>query len=177
MKTVLMLMAFYDCRPIVPVAEVCRNFFYPLTSTVFLRKVTAGEIDLPLFQMEKHRNGTKFVHVTDLAAYIDRQRDGSSREQVRAQLSEKIEDVGAKKAPQWATEQTVETKLQALYLRPKRVTEIYGVSRDTIYKAAERGDITIYKPGGRPGMSVLKVAEIETWMAGRSQPTESQDPT
>lgn len=73
-KTLFMLMAAHDGKPVLPVDLVCREYFAPLTLPVFLRKISAGEIALPLVKMEQSRKGPRLIHIEDLAAYIDAQR-------------------------------------------------------------------------------------------------------
>jgi hypothetical protein len=80
MKTVFLLMAQYDAQVIVPIESVCRDYFAPLTAPTLLRKISAGEIALPLVRMESSQKGAKGVHVEDLAAYIDARRAAAVKE-------------------------------------------------------------------------------------------------
>jgi len=80
MKTIFLLMAQYDARVIVPIDMVCRDYFAPLTVPTLLRKISAGEIRLPLVRMEASQKGAKGVHVEDLAAYIDARRAAALKE-------------------------------------------------------------------------------------------------
>ncbi|MFV8529545.1 pyocin activator PrtN family protein [Ralstonia pseudosolanacearum] len=80
MKTVFLLMAQYDAQAIVPIDAVCRDYFAPLTVSTLLRKITAGEIRLPLVRMETSQKGARGVHVEDLAAYIDARRAAAVKE-------------------------------------------------------------------------------------------------
>lgn len=80
MNTLFLLMAQFDGRPVVPADEVCRAFFAPLTTPVFLRKVGSGEINLPLLRMEKSQKGAKMVDLRDLAAFLDERREAATRE-------------------------------------------------------------------------------------------------
>lgn len=48
-----------------------------------------------------------------------------------------------------------------LYIPIKQCKDYFSLSRDTIYRAAARGEITIHKVGYR---SLLKVSEIEVWI-------------
>ncbi|MFU8866278.1 MAG: pyocin activator PrtN family protein [Rhodobacterales bacterium] len=48
LNTLFLLMAQYEGRVIVPAETVCKDYFSHLTLTKFLRKVSAGEIDLPI---------------------------------------------------------------------------------------------------------------------------------
>lgn len=80
MNTVFLLMAQYDGRVIVPLDQVCRDFFSHLSLDKFLRKVNAGEIDLPVTRMEASQKSARGVHLQDLAAYIDKRRAAAVRE-------------------------------------------------------------------------------------------------
>ena len=78
-KTLFMLMAAHDGKPVLPVDVVCREYFAPLTLPVFLRKVQNGDIALPLIKMERSQKGARLIHLEDLAAYIDAQREAAKR--------------------------------------------------------------------------------------------------
>jgi hypothetical protein len=81
MKTAMILMTQYDGLAIVPVEMVCRDYFRHLTVESFLRKTLAGEIALPVVRIESGSQKTaKGVHITDLAAYIDRQAAAARKE-------------------------------------------------------------------------------------------------
>ena len=56
MKTVFLLMAQYDGRAIIPLDQVCRDYFPHLSPEKFLRKHLAGEIDLPVVRIELSQN-------------------------------------------------------------------------------------------------------------------------
>ncbi|WP_420825909.1 pyocin activator PrtN family protein [Rhodobium orientis] len=75
LNTLFLLMAQYDGRVIVPAEIVCRDYFSHLTITKFLRKVSTGEIDLPLTRAERSQKSAKGVHLQDLASYIDKRRE------------------------------------------------------------------------------------------------------
>lgn len=75
MNTLFLLMAQYDGKAVVPVDIVCRDYFSHLTVQKFLRKVSAGEIDLPLVRAERSQKSAKGVHLQDLALYIDKRRE------------------------------------------------------------------------------------------------------
>ncbi|MEQ8451115.1 MAG: pyocin activator PrtN family protein [Nitratireductor sp.] len=75
MNTLFLLMAQYDGRVIVPAEIVCRDYFSHLTINKFLRKVSVGEIDLPLTRAERSQKSAKGVHLQDLASYIDKRRE------------------------------------------------------------------------------------------------------
>ncbi|MBV8664655.1 MAG: pyocin activator PrtN family protein [Hyphomicrobiales bacterium] len=79
-NTTFLLMAQYHGRAIIPVDVVCRDYFSHLTPDKFLRKQAAGEIDLPLVRIEASQKAAKGVHLSDLAAYLDRRREAAVRE-------------------------------------------------------------------------------------------------
>ena len=58
-----------------------------------------------------------------------------------------------------------------LYISMSDAPTVFSLSRDTFYRAANRGEITIHKRGSR---SLLKVAEVEDWIEGRG-PSEAQE--
>lgn len=85
MNTVFLLMAQYDGRAVIPADVICRDFFAPLTFTVFMRKIGNGDIPLPLVRMEDSQKGARVVHLADLAEYIDSRREAAKKE-LRAML-------------------------------------------------------------------------------------------
>jgi len=80
MKTAMILMTQYDGLAIVPLERVCKDYFTHLTPEKFLRKVLAGEIKLPVVRIEDSQKAARGVHITDLAAYLDKQADAARRE-------------------------------------------------------------------------------------------------
>ena len=81
MNTAFMLMAQYNGRAIIPIEDVCRDFFPHLTRDKFMRKHAEGEIQIPLLRIEDSQKAARGVHLTDLAAYIDKRREIALREQ------------------------------------------------------------------------------------------------
>jgi hypothetical protein len=75
LNTLFLLMAQYEGRVIVPAETVCKDYFSHLTPTKFLRKVSAGEIELPITRAEKSQKSAKGVHLQDLASYLDKRRE------------------------------------------------------------------------------------------------------
>lgn len=80
MKTVFLLMAQYDAKAVISIDAVCRDYFAPLTVATLVRKISSGEIRLPLVRMESSQKGAKGVHLEDLAAYIDARRAEAVKE-------------------------------------------------------------------------------------------------
>ncbi len=79
-STSFLLFAQYGGRAIIPVEEVCRDYFSHLTPDKFLRKVGSGEIAIPVIRAETSQKCQKGIHLHDLAAYLDRRRDAALKE-------------------------------------------------------------------------------------------------
>ena len=80
LSTVFLLMAQYNGKAIIPLDEVRRDFFSHLTLPKFLRKLSSGEIALPLMRIETSQKCAKGVHLQDLADYLDKRRQMAQRE-------------------------------------------------------------------------------------------------
>ncbi|MDH1683767.1 pyocin activator PrtN family protein [Pseudomonas chengduensis] len=75
------MMAQYDGQAVIPIEWVCRDFL-GLSVDKFKRKRLMGEIDLPVMRLGANSQKANLgVHLEDLAAYIDRQREAAIREQ------------------------------------------------------------------------------------------------
>lgn len=79
MNTPFILMAQYQTA-IVPLDLVCRDYFRHLTPENFARKSLAGEIAIPVVQIEGSQKAAKGVHIADLAAWIDERRAQAVKE-------------------------------------------------------------------------------------------------
>lgn len=74
-------MAQYDGQAVIPIEWVCRDFL-GLSADKFKRKRLMGEIDLPVMRLGANSQKANLgVHLEDLAAYLDRQREAAIREQ------------------------------------------------------------------------------------------------
>ncbi|PRA53873.1 Pyocin activator protein PrtN [Ochrobactrum sp. MYb68] len=80
MNTAFLLMAQYNGKAIIPVDDLCRDYFPHLTPEKFVRKVTCGDIKIPLVRIEESQKAAKGVHITDLASYLDDRRTAAMRE-------------------------------------------------------------------------------------------------
>lgn len=80
MNTLFLLMAQYDGQAVIPVDRVCKDYFSHLSFDKFLRKVGAGEIEIPVTRMEASQKSAKGVHLQDLAEYLDKRRAAGLRE-------------------------------------------------------------------------------------------------
>lgn len=74
MNTLFLLMAQYEGLAIIPLARVCADYFSHLTPEKLMRKVGSGEIDLPVVRIEGSQKAARGVHLSDLARYLDAQR-------------------------------------------------------------------------------------------------------
>lgn len=80
MNTAFLLMAQYEGRAVIPIDDVCRDYFGHLTPLQFARKTAAGEIDLPIVRIETSQKAARGVHLQDLAAWIDARRAAAQKE-------------------------------------------------------------------------------------------------
>ena len=80
LNTAFLLMAQYNGKAIIPLDEVRRDFFSQLTLPKFLRKLSSGDIALPLMRIETSQKCAKGVHLQDLADYLDKRRQVAQRE-------------------------------------------------------------------------------------------------
>jgi len=70
-NTAFLLMAQYDGQVIIPIDTVRRDYFSHLTTDHLIRKISAGDIDLPMVRMETSQKAAKGVALLDLATYLD----------------------------------------------------------------------------------------------------------
>ncbi|MDX0028685.1 pyocin activator protein PrtN [Sinorhizobium medicae] len=79
-STSFLLFAQYGGKAVIPVEDVCRDYFNHLTPNKFLRKVGSGEIALPVVRAETSQKCQKGVYLQDLADYLDQRRETALRE-------------------------------------------------------------------------------------------------
>ncbi len=60
--------------PLLSPQEVCEEYFAPMALRTFMRKLTRGEIALPLVRMAPGNKSPRKIHAADLAAYIEKRR-------------------------------------------------------------------------------------------------------
>jgi len=70
----------YQGAAVVPLETVCRDYFPHLTPAQFVRKVAAGDLDIPMIRIEESAKAARGVHVADLAAWIDKRRALAQKE-------------------------------------------------------------------------------------------------
>lgn len=80
LNTAFLLMAQYGGKAIIPVEDVCRDYFSHLDTAKFVRKVGAGEIKIPMIRMEASQKCAKGIHLQDLADYLDELREAALKE-------------------------------------------------------------------------------------------------
>lgn len=80
LNTMFLLMAQYNGKAIVPIEDVCRDYFSHLTPTMLVRKITTGELELPLARMETSQKAAKGVPLADLADYLDKIAEAARKE-------------------------------------------------------------------------------------------------
>ena len=64
----------------IPIDVVARDYFPHLSPEKLLRKISLGEIRLPVVRIEGSNKSAKGVHVEDLAGYIDERRAAAKKE-------------------------------------------------------------------------------------------------
>ncbi len=79
-STVFLLFAQYGGKAIIPVEDVCRDYFRHLTPEKFLRKAASGEIAIPIVRSEASQKCQKGIALQDLAEYLDQRRAVALRE-------------------------------------------------------------------------------------------------
>ena len=80
MNTTFILMAQYGATAIIPVELVCRDYFTHLSPENLTRKISAGDLNLPLVRMDDGHKCAKGVALVDLAAYLDRRMEAARKE-------------------------------------------------------------------------------------------------
>ncbi|WP_281978556.1 pyocin activator PrtN family protein [Pseudorhizobium flavum] len=79
-STASLLLAEHGGRTLIPLEEVCKQYFSHLTQEKLLRKVSRGELDLPVVRVEASQKCQKGVHILDLAEYLDSRREAAKKE-------------------------------------------------------------------------------------------------
>lgn len=79
-NTAFLLMAQYGGKVVIPIEEVCRDYFSHLDPGKFIRKVNEGDLKIPMVRMEPSQKCAKGIHIQDLADYLDARRDEALKE-------------------------------------------------------------------------------------------------
>ncbi|MGX9576529.1 pyocin activator PrtN family protein [Mesorhizobium sp. f-mel] len=80
MNTAFLLLAQYGGKAIIPIDHVCRDYFFHLTPTKLVRKISAGDIALPLVRIEESQKCSKGVHLADRAKYLEFRAEAARKE-------------------------------------------------------------------------------------------------
>lgn len=80
MNTAFFLMAQYSAKAVIPVEDVCRDYFPHLTPEMFVRKVSAGKLNIPMIRMDSSQKCAKGIHINDLAQYLDDRQAAAQKE-------------------------------------------------------------------------------------------------
>jgi hypothetical protein len=70
-----LLMAEYETAT-VPLSQVCEKFF-GMKSATAERKASENKLPIPTFRTADSQKAPRMVHISDLAEFIDRQREES----------------------------------------------------------------------------------------------------
>ncbi len=86
LNTAFLLMAQYDGQAVIPLETVRRDYFSHLNMDHFLRKISGGEIDIPVVRMEASQKSAKGIALSDLATFLDERIEAARKEnrQMRA---------------------------------------------------------------------------------------------
>ena len=66
--------------PLLPAEVVRTNFFPHLSEDTFNRRARANDFGFPVISTDRSQKAAMFVHVEDLAAYLDSRRTVAARE-------------------------------------------------------------------------------------------------
>jgi hypothetical protein len=71
--------------PLLPIDTVRANFFPHLSEDTFNRRARANDLGFPIVRADRSQKSAMFVHVEDLAEYLESRRSAAVRE--RAMLT------------------------------------------------------------------------------------------
>lgn len=81
MRTIFLLMAQYDARPVIPLEWVQRDYFSHIDTKKLAAKCATGEIRLPLVRTDpSSQKSPKGVSIQDLAHYLDERQQAARKE-------------------------------------------------------------------------------------------------
>jgi hypothetical protein len=67
--------------PLLPIEVVRTNFFPHLAEDTFNRRARANDLGFPIIRADRSQKSAMFVHVEDLAPYLESRRSVARREQ------------------------------------------------------------------------------------------------
>lgn len=71
MNTAFLLMAQYGGKAVIPVEQVCKDYFSHLSTNKLIQKLALGEIPIPLVRIEVSQKSAKGIYLVDLSNYLD----------------------------------------------------------------------------------------------------------
>lgn len=176
MNTLFLLMAQYDGRVIIPLSQVCADYFTHLTPEKLKTKVAAGHIDLVIVPIEQSQKSARGVHVNDLADYLDIQREKAKTEHDRLMgrrpktlHRQSVRKVGMK------TDRPVEPVEHSIqFIRLPEVKRLTGIGTTMIYEMVNANQFPKQvKLGGR-AVAWVK-SEVLAWCADKIERAKESD--
>lgn len=79
LNTLWLLLGMYEGRPFITADELARDFFQHLSAEKFVRKVDAGDIDIPLIRIEDSSKAARGVHIRDFGGLPRQAGNGGAR--------------------------------------------------------------------------------------------------
>lgn len=74
-------MAQYNAQAVIPISQVIKDYFPHLNADNFVRKVSMGDINIPMIRIEgSSTKAAKGIHILDLAKDIDERREAALKE-------------------------------------------------------------------------------------------------
>lgn len=81
MKTSFMLLAQYE-QAIIPLTDICDTYYGCLHRTV-MNKAKSGQLPIAVFKLVESAKAPYYVHVIDLADFIEEQREIAKKELIK----------------------------------------------------------------------------------------------
>lgn len=75
-----LLLAQYKGKAVIPIDDVCRDYFSHLTPKKLAEKISKGEIRLPMVRIEESQKASRGIHLDHLAAWIDARTAAAEKE-------------------------------------------------------------------------------------------------
>ncbi len=78
MKTSFLLLAQYE-KPLIPLKDISEEYFGCAPGTA-QKKASSGNLPLPIVRLSESQKSPLFVHINDLAEFIDKQTEKAREE-------------------------------------------------------------------------------------------------
>lgn len=163
MNTAFLLMAQYGARAIIPLERVCADYFSHLTTAKLKLKVDVGDIDLPLIRVDDTQKAASAVHLMDLAAYLDAQREKAKMEPGRRTRRLGLDSVvpDTPKTPVF-----IPNESPSDLIRLPEVKKLTGVGASRIYKMISDSEFPRQVKLGDRAVAWVR-GEISEWLRER----------